>query len=57
MFERSPPRLDERIGKRDLGHGQKSSQKPGVDQFVDGMIEVLDAAVGQEGGLFVDQTT
>ncbi len=57
VFDRSPPRFDERVGKRDLGHGQKSSQQPGVDQFVDGTVEVLDSAVGQESWFFVDQAT
>ncbi len=57
VFERSPPRLDERVGERDVGHGEQSLEEPGIDQFVDGTIVVLDAAVNEEGRLLVDQST
>ena len=46
MFEHSPPRFDERVGERDFGHGEQSFEKPGIDQLVDGTVEVFDAASG-----------
>ena len=35
MFEHAPPGLDERVGKRDLRHGQKPIQEAGLDQLID----------------------
>ena len=57
VLEDSPPRLDEGVGERDLGLGQKSPQESGLDQFVDGSVEVLDTTVGEQGRLLVDQAT
>ena len=57
VFERSPPRFDERVGERDVGLGEQSLEKPRIDKLVDGAIVVLDAAVNEEGRLLVDQST
>lgn len=56
VFERPPPRFDERVGECDLRHGENSSEQPGVDQLVYGFVEVLDSAVGEQGWLLVHQT-
>ena len=37
--------------------GQQPLEVPGFNQLIDGMIEVLDAAVRQEGWLLIDQAT
>ena len=55
VFERSPPRFNERIGERDVGHSEKPSQKSRIDQFVDGFVEVLDSAVDKHVGLASSQ--
>ena len=41
VFDRSPPRFDERLGDRDIGHGEASFEKPGLEQRVDRTVEVL----------------
>ena len=56
VFERSPPRFDERVGKRNVGHGKQSLEEPGIDQFVDGTVVVLDTAVNEESRFLVDQS-
>ncbi len=45
VFERSPPSFNERVGERDVGHGEKPSEESRIDQFVDGAVEVLDSAI------------
>ena len=55
MFEHAPPGLDERIGKRDLRHGQKPIQEAGLDQLIDRYIEVLDTSVDQHRRFGVGQ--
>ena len=55
MFEHAPPGLDERVGKRDLRHGQKPIQEAGLDQLIDRSIEVLDTSVDEQRGLGVLQ--
>ncbi len=56
MFERTPPRFDERVGIRDLGHGEKAPQESGFDQFIDSAVEVFDSTVGEQGWLLVEET-
>ncbi len=55
MLKRSPPRLAEGVGKRDVGLREKPFEKPRIYQLVNGTVEVLDATVNEEGWLLVDQ--
>ena len=55
MFEHAPPGLDERVGKRDLRHGQKPIQDAGPDQLIDFYIEVLDTSVDEQRGFGILQ--
>ena len=55
VFERSPPRFDERVGKCDLRHGKKPIQDAGPNQLIDRYIEVLDTSVDEQCGLGVLQ--
>ena len=48
MFERSPPRFDERIRVRDVGLRENPLEKSGIHQFVDCAVVVLDTAVNKE---------
>jgi|GEM_PF-2777157 hypothetical protein len=56
MLQRTPPRFDHRVGIRDLRHGEKPFQKSGFNQFVDSAVMVLDATVGEHGGLVAEET-
>jgi hypothetical protein len=55
VLERSPPGLDHRVRERDLGHRKEASKDTRVDEVIDSHVEVLDAAVGEEGGRSVSR--
>ncbi len=57
VLECSPPGFDERVGERDVGLGEKPLEESRIDQLINGTVEVLDAAVNEEGWLLVDQST
>ncbi len=48
VFEHSPPRLDQRVGVGDLGHGEKSLEETRIDQLIDGTVEVFDSTVREK---------
>ena len=49
VLEDSPPRLDHRVRVVDLRLGEDALEQAGRDQFVDILVLVLDARVGEEG--------
>ena len=50
MLEHSPPGFNHRIQERDLGSSQDSALQSRGNQFIDGSIEVLDAAIDEQRG-------
>ncbi len=57
VFEHSPPRLDQRVGVGDFGHGEEPSENPRFDQLIDGTVEVLDTTVREKSWSLVEEAT
>ena len=53
VFQRAPPRFDERVGEGDLRPGEKASKEARFNELVDGAVEVFDAAVDEHGWLLI----
>ena len=56
MFERTPPGFDKRVGERDVGLREKPFEKPRIDQFINGAVEVLDPTVNEKSWFYIDQS-